>query len=172
MLTCPAPASYAYPPRRPKQCGRSSVRPFPHYAFVGLPHRALPHRRARRAPLLPAPLTCVLVTCPACSFAVHPSPIAVERAADPTMAAGAHVLWCLRFSPIKPRAPTSMPGAGGARVLRLAAVSYPHGRNRPTWLSLPYVAYICFKCFRHFRCMLQLFHLDVTKVDRGMLHML
>jgi hypothetical protein len=36
----------------------------------------------------------------------------------------------------------------------------------------PYDAYVCFKCFRHFRCMLQLFHFDVAKVDQGMLHML
>jgi hypothetical protein len=53
-----------------------------------------------------------------------------------------------------------------------------HGAVRsPTSLllpafSLPYVAYVCFKCFRHFICALQLFHLDVAKIDRGMLHML
>jgi hypothetical protein len=35
--------------------------------------------------------------------------------------------------------------------------------------SLPYAAYVYFRCFR---CMLQLFYLDVAKVDRGMLHML
>jgi len=29
-----------------------------------------------------------------------------------------------------------------------------------------------FKCFRRFRGMLRLFHMDVAKVDRGMLHML
>jgi hypothetical protein len=31
---------------------------------------------------------------------------------------------------------------------------------------------VCFKCFRHFRCMLQLFHFDVAKVDQEMLYML
>jgi hypothetical protein len=45
------------------------------------------------------------------------------------------------------------------------------GIDRPS-LPLPYVAFVCFKCFRHFKCMLQLFHMDVAKVDRGMLHML
>ena len=29
-----------------------------------------------------------------------------------------------------------------------------------------------FKCFRRFRCMLYLFHMDVAKVDQGMLHIL
>ena len=42
------------------------------------------------------------------------------------------------------------------------------GINRPGF-PLPYVAYVCFKCFRRFRCMLQLFHFDVAKVDRWML---
>jgi hypothetical protein len=35
-----------------------------------------------------------------------------------------------------------------------------------------HVASVCFKYFRCFRGMLQLFHMDVTKIDRGMLHML
>jgi hypothetical protein len=37
-------------------------------------------------------------------------------------------------------------------------------------LHLRYDAYLCFKCFRHFRCMLQVFHLDVVKSRSGMLH--
>jgi hypothetical protein len=41
-----------------------------------------------------------------------------------------------------------------------------HGREDP------YVANACFKCFIHFMSMLQLFHLDVAKVNRGMLHVL
>jgi hypothetical protein len=32
-------------------------------------------------------------------------------------------------------------------------------------IPLPYVAYVRFKYSRRFRCMLQLFHLDVAKVD-------
>jgi hypothetical protein len=37
---------------------------------------------------------------------------------------------------------------------------------------LPYVVNICFKCVIRFTDMLQLFHMDVTKVDIGILHML
>jgi hypothetical protein len=37
-------------------------------------------------------------------------------------------------------------------------------------LPLPYVANICFKCFRCFRGILQLFHMDVAKVDRDIAH--
>jgi hypothetical protein len=54
----------------------------------------------------------------------------------------------------------------------LAASSYPDDQNRLARSFLPYVAYVCFKLFRGFRCMLQLFHLDVAKVDRRMLHIL
>jgi hypothetical protein len=52
--------------------------------------------------------------------------------------------------------------------------SSPHvgSLNRPSQLPLPYIAYVCFKCFRRFRCMLHLFHIDVAKVNQGMLHML
>jgi hypothetical protein len=56
-------------------------------------------------------------------------------------------------------------GGGGVRAPSLAAVS------RPRWLEstspglpLPYVANVCFSCFK---CMLQLFLMDVTKLDRG-----
>jgi hypothetical protein len=38
--------------------------------------------------------------------------------------------------------------------------------------SLSYIAYVRYKCLRRFRCMLQLFHLDVAKIDREMLHIL
>jgi hypothetical protein len=31
---------------------------------------------------------------------------------------------------------------------------------------LPYIANACFKCFKHFKDMLQLFHMDVAKVDQ------
>jgi hypothetical protein len=46
------------------------------------------------------------------------------------------------------------------------------GAGSDPGLPLPYVAYVWFNCFRRFRCMLQLFNFDVTKVDREMLHML
>jgi hypothetical protein len=45
------------------------------------------------------------------------------------------------------------------------------GIDRPR-LPLTYVENICFRCFSHFKGMLQLFLMDVAKVDRGMLHML
>ena len=59
------------------------------------------------------------------------------------------------------------PGAPNARR------SGGHGAPTLGSLSLsPYVAIVCFNCFRRFRGMLQLNHIDVAKVDRGMLHML
>jgi len=45
------------------------------------------------------------------------------------------------------------------------------GINRPR-LPLPYVANVCFRCFSRFKGMLQLFIMDVAKVDWGMFHML
>jgi hypothetical protein len=108
-LTCVAAT---YVARR----GYSSIRPLPQHALVGLPCRALPHRQPRRAPSLPALLTCVVVTYVAHSLAVRSSPITVGRAADPTMAVGAHMSWRLRSSPAEPRAPTNVGGAGGARA--------------------------------------------------------
>jgi hypothetical protein len=175
LLICPPP----YP-----ACARRAVMPFPfpiagHRApslpalltwqprlrrSVGLPHHALPHHRPCRTPSLPAPLTYVAVTCVARSLAVRLSLIAVGRAAEPAMAAGVHVPWRLRSSPTEPRAPASMAGVSGARTPRLATGSHPDGRNRLAQPSLPYVVYVCLKCFR---CMLQLFHLDVAKVDWG-----
>jgi hypothetical protein len=104
--------------------------------FPALVHRAttpcpFPHRRQRHARSLPAPLTCVAVTCIARSLAVSLSPIAVGHAADPAMDAGAHVTLRLRSSSPKLRAPTSVAGAGGARAPRLAVNSHLVGRNRP-----------------------------------------
>jgi hypothetical protein len=58
-----------------------------------------------------------------------------------------------------------------ARRISLPAPTLTAGIDRPG-LPLPNVAYVCFKCFRRFKYMLQLFHLDVAKVNRGMLHML
>jgi hypothetical protein len=112
------------------------------------------------------------VTCVTCALAVHPSHITVGRTTDAAIATGAHVPWRLRSSPLEPRAPTSVVGASSARALWLAAGSYPDDRNRLARPFLPYVAYLYFKLFRRFRCMLQLFHLDVAKVDRRMLYIL
>jgi hypothetical protein len=74
--------------------------------------------------------------------------LAVGRAADHAMAAGAHVSWRLKSSQpqAKPRAPTSVGDAGGARAPRLTASSYSDGQNRRARPSLPYVPYVCFKC--------------------------
>ena len=42
----------------------------------------------------------------------------------------------------------------------------------PGSLLSPHVAIVSFSCFRRFRGMLQLNHMDVGKVDWGMLHVL
>lgn len=81
-----------------------------------------PHRRPRRAPSLPATLTCVAVTSITRSLVVRPSLNTFGRAADPPW-----LLWdlCRGASglPLPSRTPTSMAGAGGARALRLATSS-------------------------------------------------
>jgi hypothetical protein len=129
-----------------------------------------PHRRPRRAPSLPASLTCVPVTYAVCSLVVRPSPIAVRRTADLAMVAGAHVQWRLGSSLAEPRASTSVAGAGGARVPPLAVASHPTTRIDRPRPSLSYVANVCFKCFRCFRDMLQLLHTGDAKVDRDVAH--
>jgi hypothetical protein len=45
------------------------------------------------------------------------------------------------------------------------AGSHPDDRNRPASFS-PYIANVCFSCRRCFRGMLQVFRIDVAKVDR------
>jgi hypothetical protein len=149
--------------------------PFPP-RVVGLPRYALPPSPACRAPSLPTPLTYVLLTCAThlrpshlCRSLplVYPSLIVVGRAANPAMAAGAHVSWRLRSSPTKSRAPTSVASAGGARMSRLATGSHPNDRSRPS----PSLCCKCmFKCFKCFRGMLQLLHMDLAKVDRDVAH--
>jgi hypothetical protein len=114
----------------PKQRGRSSVYPLSHRALSGCRAMPFPRHWPRRAPLLPTPLTYVPVTYAACSLAVYPSPIVVGQVVDPAMAARAHVSWCLRSSSTKPRAFTSVAGAGSARASQLAAGSHPNNRNR------------------------------------------
>jgi hypothetical protein len=138
-------------------------RPLPsQHALIRLPCRAL-----RPSPAVLRALACCTAylrgshLCVARSLVVRPSPIVVGHTADPAMLAGAHVPWCLRPSPIEPKAPTSVAGVNGARATWLAAGSHPDGRNRLAQPPIPYVAYICFKCFRRFICVLQLFHLDV-----------
>ena len=58
-----------------------------------------------------------------------------------------------------------MLGAGGARALPSAPT--PTDRIDRLRLPLPYVVNICFRCFSYFKGMLQLFLMDVAKVDRG-----
>jgi hypothetical protein len=122
-----------------------------------------PYRQLRHAPSLPALLTCVAITYVARSslFVHRPSPLG--RAADPAMAAGAHMLWRLRSSPAESRAPTSVAGAGGACAAQRAVGSHSNDHNRLTWSFLPYVAYIYVLMY------VAIISLDVAKVDRGML---
>jgi hypothetical protein len=116
---------------------------------------SFPLRRPQRTPLL---------TCVARSLAVRPSPIVVGRAADPTIAAGAHVPWRLGL-------PQPSKGTHEHGQCWWCSRAATHRRLSPRQLKstgrpcIPYVAYICFKCFKWFRCMLQLFHLHVCKVQ-------
>jgi hypothetical protein len=129
--------------------------PLPQRALVGLLRRALSPIASRiTRPSLPAPLACVAATCVVRSLVIRPLPITIGHATDPAMAVRAHLPWRVRSSPAKPRAPTSVTGAGGAQVSWLDARSHPNGRNRLAQPFLLYVAYVCFKCFRHFICML------------------
>jgi hypothetical protein len=85
------------------------------------------------------------------SLPCRPSvPIIVARAADPAMAARAHVSWCLRSFLTKPRALMSVTGAGGARVSRLAIGSHPDGQNRPARPSSPLCCIHMFQVFQTF----------------------
>ena len=97
-------------------------------------------------------------------------------------------------SPLRPSSPH--PGGHGAPhppsptvaaepnpvLVALVAVVLLHHRSPPAptpmagidrpRLPLPYVANVCFKCFSYLKSMLELFLIDVAKVDRDMLHML
>ena len=95
-------------------------------------HRALVGCSAM--PYYPAPRA-VLDTYVALSLVVRPSSNAVV--ADPAMAVRAHVPWRLRSSPVEPRAPTSVGGAGGAHALRHASTPTPMARNDQSGLPLP-----------------------------------
>jgi hypothetical protein len=52
-----------------------------------------------------------------------------------------------------------------------AALAPTAGIDR-TRFSLSFVANVCFRYFNRFKGMMQLFFIDVVKVDQGMLHML
>ena len=120
-------------------------RPFRHArssAATPCPPPRTPSPPARRA--YPRHLCGSLLRCPS----VRPSPTTVADAADPAMAAGAQVPWCLRSSPVKPRAPTSVGGASGARTPWLAAGSDPDGQNRPARPSPPLCCICMFQVFQ------------------------
>jgi hypothetical protein len=131
--------------------------PFPHCMLVGLPRCAIPQSSA-------AP--CALAPCTASSLVVHPSPIAVEHAVDPTMAAGAHMSWRLvsfRPSQEHPRA-----------WLVLVVLACHHSLPDPTPTtgidpSRPSPS-LCCKCMFQTFQMLQLVHMDIAKVDRDVAH--
>jgi hypothetical protein len=102
------------------------------------------------------------------SSVCRPSPSGAPL--TPSWPAGAHMPWRLRSFPAESRGhPRAWPV-----LLVLVHCGSPlapiDSRNRPG--RPPYIAYVCFKCFRCLICILQLFHLNVAKVDRGMLHML
>jgi hypothetical protein len=60
--------------------------------------------------------------------------------------------------------PQAQPDASGSRAppapTPMAGIDWPRA-------PLPCVVNVCLKCFRRFRGMLQLFHIDVAKVDQG-----
>jgi hypothetical protein len=66
-------------------------------------------------------------------------------------------------APLSPHQRPPPPGAPNARR------SSSHGAPLLGSLSPHYVAIAYFNCFRKFRGMLQLKHMNVAKVDRGML---
>ena len=57
-------------------------------------------------------------------------------------------------------------GAGGAHAPPLAAGSHPNDQNQLPHPLLLYVINVCFSSFRCFRVTLQVFHMDVAKVDQ------
>jgi hypothetical protein len=143
---------------RPWSCMATRCpRPFPHRALVGC--HAVPYHHA------PIPDTCATHSL----ASVRPSPIAIAHTADPAMATRAHVSWHLKSSSVEPRALMST----GVLVVLVRCRSPPAltPTARINWprLPLPYIAIVCFRCFKG---MLQLFLMDVAKVDQGMLHML
>jgi hypothetical protein len=62
-------------------------------------------------------------------------------------------------------------GANGGGARAPPALTPTVGIDRSK-LLVPYDANVCFRCFSRFKGMLQLFLMDVAKVDRRMLHML
>jgi hypothetical protein len=106
------------------------------------------------------------------------APTSGSRAAHssrPPLKRAAHLYWCSCCTPqvdpgrAKARHPRARPVLVGLACRRLPPAPTP--RPKSTGPSpLPYVVNVCFKCFRYFRGMLQVFHIDVTKVDRGVVY--
>jgi hypothetical protein len=106
------------------------------------------------------------------------APTSGSRAAHssrPPLKRAAHLYWCSCCTPqvdpgrAKARHPRARPVLVGLACRRSPPAPTP--RPKSTGPSpLPYVVNVCFKCFRYFRGMLQVFHIDVTKVDRGVVY--
>jgi hypothetical protein len=60
--------------------------------------------------------------------------------------------------------PTSAP------VSCFATMSLHLSKQQGDLVLEAHVAYVCFKCFRYFRVVLQVFYIDVAKVDRDVPH--
>ena len=142
-----------------KQRGCSLSAGLPPLRACRLPRHAPPphaQRRPRRAP--------VRHTCAARSLAVRPSPIAIAHAADPC-----HGRWgaCAVAPQVFLGRAKGTHEHGGYWWCSCAAGSDPDRLNRSAQASPLLCCKVYFRCFSRFKGMLQLFLMDVAKVDRG-----
>jgi hypothetical protein len=98
-------------------------------------------------------------TPPRCCCA--PCPALLARHAPPAQPSQGWWWWCSRAA--------TCTSAGSARRPSLAAGSDLNNWNRPP-LASPVLQSACFKCFRWFISILQVFHMDVAKVDQDVTH--
>jgi hypothetical protein len=111
-----------------------------------------PHHPSRRAPSLPAPLTCA-----ARSLAIRLSPNAIGRIADPAIAARTHVPWRLRSFSLSQGHPRAWPV-----LVVLARRCLPLGPTPTTGINWPRPSPVmCCKC------MFQVFQRYVAIVTYG-----
>jgi hypothetical protein len=87
-----------------------------------------------------------------------------SRPAAPSDGGWAQVPGSFRSSPVEPR---STHERTRCRWCSHAAGSHPDDRNRLASFSPPYIENICFNCCRCSRGMLQVFRIDVVKVDQN-----